>query len=208
MAGRTFRALAIVGGATFATMAFVTTAYAHVPVVSATCVDEKTELVVDLRSYSGKGRNLLTVTGDGAQLVKTEFATEYSLKREFDGRLDHTFMVKVEAWDDPDATKGWAFEKKLEVVKCVRPTPTTTTPTTTTTPAMPTTTTTKPSTSTPTSPPATMTTTSAAVPPVKVETPATPLAATGASPLWTVLAGVGLIGLGAGVVFAMRRKRA
>ncbi|PWK84442.1 LPXTG-motif cell wall-anchored protein [Lentzea atacamensis] len=202
MAGRTFRALAIVGGATFATMAFVTTAYAHVPVVSATCVDEKTELVVDLRSYSGKGRNVLTVTGDGAQLVKTEFATEYSLKREFDGRLDHTFTVKVEAWDDPDATKGWAFEKKLEVVKCVRPTTTTTTTTT------PTPTTTKPSTSTPTSPPATMTTTSAAVPPVKVQTPATPLAATGASPLWTVLAGVGLIGLGAGVVFAMRRKRA
>jgi LPXTG-motif cell wall-anchored protein len=201
MARRIAGMLAVAGTASVAMLGITATAHAHTPVLSAVCVSDQAELVVDLRAYSDRGRNVVTITDNGKEVVKSDFAVDYRFKRRFDGKVGHTFMVAVEAWDDPSSHNGWSFRKELEVAQCVKPT--TTTPKPTTTPPKPTTST-PPSSSTTGSTTTTVTTSATSVVPVAEETP---LAATGASPLWALLAGAGLLGVGGGAVYVTRRRR-
>jgi hypothetical protein len=94
-------------------------ASAHTNSVSATCA----KLSVNLSNYqSSGGQNHVTVTVDGAQKADTAFGSSYSQLFPFaDETVAHSWTVKVTAWDDPDAQKGWTFTKSGTSVPCAPP---------------------------------------------------------------------------------------
>jgi hypothetical protein len=160
-------------------------AEAHTPKATAKCDDGKTVLKVELTRYNPQKANTLSVTDEGKSLLETDFQTDFKKVWEVAGDVDHNFVVKVVAWDDPDGKKGFSFTEKLPVKACV---------------TKPTTTTTKPSESTP------ETTTSESAPATTTSEEEAPLANTGASiglPL-----GIGaLLLVGGGVLLVVMRRR-
>jgi hypothetical protein len=70
MAGRTTGAVVVLSMAVPVVIGFTATAVAHVPKVSASCVDEKTVLSVELVNYEDK-KNSLVITDNGAGFIDT-----------------------------------------------------------------------------------------------------------------------------------------
>ena len=105
-----------------ATLALAATpAFAHTPKVDAHCDQEGTTLALNLNNYNTQGKNTLTVIADGKTIIDNKvFGASFSNKwTTFDPKVDHEFVVKVVAWDDPDGTKGWSISENRVVKACV-----------------------------------------------------------------------------------------
>ncbi|WP_394621109.1 LPXTG cell wall anchor domain-containing protein [Lentzea sp. JNUCC 0626] len=204
MARRVLGAFAVTVTAALTTLALTGTAQAHTPTLNKGC-DEKTGkswFTVSLKDYGREKDNFLEVTIDGKAQPKISFKGKLDEKKyEEDGSAKHTYEVKVTAYDDPNFEKKWSFTASRTTEACVKTPPTTTT--------KPTTTTTTPPATSPEVP------SSSEVPPTTTTTevapggsaPEPPLAATGASPMWLLLSGLGLVGAGAGTLLFLRRRR-
>lgn len=199
MARRVLGAVAVTATAALATIVMATPASAHNPIWSARCDEDAkvTKVSIDLTQYVSKGKNTVTLTDNGKELLKTtEFPESFHWKKnDLDASVKHEFKIVVTAWD------GFNKTDTKTVEPCAKKTP----PTTTT---KPTTTTTTPATTAPEVP-----STSAEAPPSTTpaapggSAPEPPLAATGASPTWLLLSGLGLVGAGAGTLLFLRRRR-
>lgn len=197
MAGRVLGAIVVAATTSLALLGLAGTAGAHTNKVWADCIEDKGKAVlsVELFKYNKKKPNSVTVTHNGTEKHNQEFDENFTkMWDDLDPTADHTIVVEVKAWDDPNGDKKWSFTKTLTVTKCVEPT-TTTPPSQTTTTSVP-----VPSSETPT--PSTT-----ATPPGGAQ-PEPPLAATGASPVWLLVSGLGLVGAGAAALILVRRKRA
>ncbi|MGI5501188.1 LPXTG cell wall anchor domain-containing protein [Lentzea sp. CA-135723] len=202
MARRVLGVFAVTATAALTTLALTGTAQAHNPNWSAGCDEgaKATKVSIDLTQYvaSKKGKNTVKLTDGGKEVLKTEEFPEsfHWKKNDFDATVKHEFTITVTSWD------GYNKTDSKTVLPCVKGTP----PTTTTT--KPATTTTTPATTSPEVP-----SSSAEVPPSTTpaapggSAPEPPLAATGASPMWLLLSGVGLVGAGAGTLLFLRRRR-
>ncbi|WP_434446203.1 LPXTG cell wall anchor domain-containing protein [Lentzea sp. E54] len=204
MARRVLGAFAVTATAAMATLALTGTAQAHTPVSSAECVKDKAVLKVKLTQYAGGNKNTVLITDGDKVLADEKFGQSWGEKVgdklepktfEADGTVAHTFTIKVTA---SDGTK-YDYNKTYTLNPCVKPTeptkPTETTPSepTTSAPEVPS------SSAAPSSTPA--------APAPGGSTPEPPLAATGASPAWLLLSGLGLVGAGAGTLLFLRRRR-
>lgn len=200
MARRVLGVFAATAAATLASLALATPAFAHNATVEAKCNEttKKSELSVDFTWYGDKQKNTIVVTVDGKEQPKITFGQNHKQSWSFDGAVAHKYVVQVTAYDDNKYSKTY----NRETPACVKtPPPTKTTeqtkpPVVTTSPEAPSSSVTPPSSSTP------------AAPAPGGSNPEPPLAATGASPLWLLLSGVGLVGAGAGAVLLVRRRRA
>lgn len=199
MARRVLGAFAVTATAVLATLALSTPASAHDANWTAKC-DPKakvTKVTVNLTKYSKKGKNSVVIFDGKTELKKTDFEESFTWeKKDLDATAKHEFKLVVTAWD------GYNKTDTKTVDPCVTPTTTTTTTTKATT------TTTTPVTTSPEVP------SSSEVPPTSTtpvapggSAPEPPLAATGASPLWLLLSGLGLVGAGAGTLLFLRRRR-
>ena len=119
---------------------------------------------------------------------------------ETDGTVSQKYHVSIKAYDDPYSKNGWSKEIDVPPTKvCVNTPPK---------PEQP-----KPPVPEQPKPPVETTTeapSSSATPPAPApggSTPEPPLAATGASPMWLLLSGLGLVGAGAGTLLFLRRRR-
>lgn len=97
-------------------------AWAHTSSIS----DECGLLSVDLHFYSTGGdeedTNSVTVTIDGEVVDEdTDFGASYDEEFELTEYEAHSWMVEVEAWDDPDGEKGWTFTDSGEIEPCEEP---------------------------------------------------------------------------------------
>ncbi|HWO59055.1 MAG TPA: LPXTG cell wall anchor domain-containing protein [Umezawaea sp.] len=217
MAGRVLGAITVAATSGLALVALALPASAHTPSSKAECVKDKAVVSVKLTQYARNG-NTIVVKDGSTELVNTSFGESYEKSWTTAGDVAHTFTITVKASDGDK----YNYSKTHRVEACVKPTSSSSTTTTTTT-----TTTSSSSESTPPSstsestPPTEVTTTtvsssSETVPVTTTTTPVAggggeaqpPLASTGASPGWALLAGLGLVGAGAGAVFVVRRKRA
>ncbi|GAB2849300.1 LPXTG cell wall anchor domain-containing protein [Lentzea nigeriaca] len=200
MARRVLGAFVVAGTTVLASLALATPASAHTPVVKASC-DEKTQkssLNVDLKWYGPEKKNTLEVfIDDVKQDHKVTFGDSHNETGwESDGKSEHVYKVSIKAYDDPGARNGWTKEITLDkTAACVKKAP----PTKSTPPSETTTKTTTTTTEAPSS--------SVTPPAPGGSTPEPPLAATGASPLWLLLSGLGLVGAGAGTLLFLRRRR-
>jgi LPXTG-motif cell wall-anchored protein len=200
LASRVLGALAVTATAALATLALATPASAHTPTWDASC-DENgkvTKVWVKLTRYVDKGKNTVVVkdvvNGVEKELPvdnKGEFATSfYKEWKDLDATVKHDFKLVVKTWD------GFNFEDKKTVQPCVKTPP----PATTTKPVKQVTTTTE-------APSSSATSSTPTAPAPGGSTPEPPLAATGASPMWLLLSGLGLVGAGAGTLLLLRRRR-
>jgi LPXTG-motif cell wall-anchored protein len=207
LASRVLGAFVVAGATVLVSLALATPASAHKPVAKASC-DEKTQkssLSVDLKWYGPEKKNTLKVFIDGVEHDhKVTFGDSHNETGwESDGRSAHVYKVAIKAYDDPHGKQGWTTEITLPKTEACVKTP----PTTTTKPTKPTTTTTTPATTAPEVP------SSSEAPPSTTpaapggSAPEPPLAATGASPTWLLLSGLGLVGAGAGTLLFLRRRR-
>lgn len=206
MARRVLGAIAATAAATLASLALATPASAHTPVVDAKCDPKlgKSILTVDLQYYGSENKNTLEVTIDGEKQDKITFGRELrNQKWERDGKVVHKYKVSIKAYDDPNGDRTWTrvFDN-IETAACVEAPPVTTTKPSTPKPPV----TTSPSAEVPSSSAPSSSTPAAPAP--GGSTPEPPLAATGASPLWLLLSGLGLVGAGAAAVLFVRRRRA
>lgn len=196
MARRVLGAFAVTATAALATLALSTPASAHDKQSSAECVKDKSVLSVNLTRYGNSNKNTVLIKDGDKVLADEKFGDSWTKKFEADGTVAHTYTIKVTAVDGSQ----YNYNKTHETPKCVKTPPTTTTTTTTTT--------TKPATTSPEVP-----SSSAEVPPSTTpvapggSAPEPPLAATGASPLWLLLSGLGLVGAGAGTLLFLRRRQ-
>ncbi|MCX2947537.1 LPXTG cell wall anchor domain-containing protein [Lentzea sp. NEAU-D7] len=204
MARRVLGAFAVTATAALTMVALATPASAHDKFLSAECVKDKAVLSVKLTQYAGGNKNKLLIKDGEKVLVDEKFDKNWGEKvdnklesKKFvaDGTVEHKFFVKVTASDD----SKYSFEETLKTPKCVE-----TPPTTTTKPATTTTTPVATSPEVPSSSEAPPSTTPAAP---GGSAPEPPLAATGASPAWLLLSGLGLVGAGAGTLLFLRRRR-
>lgn len=209
----------VLTGVTAGLIGFAGIASAHTPAVSADCKGEVTTLKVDLTQYAvAKGKtNHVKITDGTTTLEDKDFGKEYRKSFDVSGAVEHSFTVKITAWDDPEGRNKWTREEKRFVKACViPPTTTTTTSTTTTTPpSSQTTTTTSTTTTTPPSTQSTTTTTTTTVPTTTTTVPPTTtsanveeaaLASTGAS-IGLPLGIAGLLLVGGGVLLFIVRRR-
>lgn len=197
MASRVVGAFVVAAMATIASLALATSASAHTASAKAECVKDDAVLSIDLRTYVGNENTLLVKDGNEV-LVDTEFGESYSKKFTRDGTVAHTFTVVVKASDDPRYNHEGTYKTPACVEKPpVKPSSSTPPPPSSTPPV----------TTTPSSVPSTPVSSSSTPPPV-VTTPEPPLAATGASPAWLLLSGLGLVAAGAVAVLMVRRRRA
>ncbi|MDX8141032.1 LPXTG cell wall anchor domain-containing protein [Lentzea sp. BCCO 10_0061] len=199
MARRVLGAFAVTATAALATLALSTPASAHTPRWTASCDEgaKVTKVSVNLTQYNKKAKNTVTVLDGQTKLPieKPEFQESFSKEwNNLDASVKHVFKLVVTASD------GYNYEDTKTVEPCVKKAPPTTTTTTTTA--------TKPATTTPEVP------SSSEVPPSTTpaapggSAPEPPLAATGASPMWLLLSGLGLVGAGAGTLLFLRRRSA
>lgn len=205
MASRVLGALAVTATAALASLALATPASAHTPVASAECVKDKAVLKVKLTQYAGGNKNTVLIKDGEKVLVDEKFGQNWGeqvgnklepKRFEADGTVEHTFTIKVTASDG----EKYNYKETLKTPKCVDAPPTTTTKATTTTttpvttsPEVPSSSEVPPTTTTPVAPAG--------------SNPEPPLAATGASPMWLLLSGLGLVGAGAGTLLFLRRRR-
>lgn len=181
MAGKAFAAAAVMVGVGFMMLGLASAAQRHTSRVSASCVEQKALLSVQLTKYASAGRNTVIVHDNGVRLVDSAFGDEYCNKwTDRDGDVPHRFVVTVVAWDDPDGSRGWSFRNEVEVPACVSP-------------GRPVT----------TSPAADVTTS----PPAGPGESSKPLAQLGALPVTALVVGSGLLaaGVGVGAVVVVRR---
>lgn len=205
MARRVLGAFAVTATAALATLVLATPASAHIPKWDAKCDEaaKVTKVWVNLGAYADKGNTVVVKDGD-KELVNTQFGRDFSKNWDkLDAAVEHTFTIKVTASDGA----RFNFEDKRTVKPCVKTPPTTTKPVKPPVPPVPPTVTSPEAPSSSETPPSTTTTTPAAPAPGG-SAPEPPLAATGASPLWLLLSGLGLVGAGAGTLLFMRRRRA
>lgn len=210
MASRVLGAFAVTATAALASLALATPASAHTDNVTAKCdpATQKSTLTVGLTLYGHENRNTLEVTIDGKTEPKITFGREIvpSKKWELDGKVAHTYKVAIKAYDDPDGKHKWTKTYDLTTEACGKPEQPK--------PEQPKPEEPKPEQPKPEQPevpsssvtPPTTTTSDAPAP--GGSQPEPPLAATGASPLWLLLSGVGLVGAGAATVLFVRRRRA
>jgi LPXTG-motif cell wall-anchored protein len=198
LASRVLGAFVVAGAATLVSLALATPASAHTPKWGASCDENAkvTKVWVNLTAYKDGGRNDVVVKdANGTEVLKkNDFGKNHSESKEnLDATVDHTFTITVKAWD------GYNYTDTKPVGKCVTPPK----------PEQP-----KPEQPQPPKPeqPPVVTTTeapsSSVTPPAPGgSTPEPPLAATGASPMWLLLSGLGLVGAGAGTLLFLRRRR-
>lgn len=196
-------------------------ASAHVPVIEVSC---ETGINVDLSKYSGTDH--VTIWKDGNVIVDTDFIGSFSFHRGFTKTVSHTWRVKVAAGNErsPDVSGTVAACREIPSTTTVVPTtavttttaaPTTTTAATTTTVAAtttsvassttvasPTTTVVSATTAPTTTIVATTVATTSSVPKTSV-----PLPATGTPAENSALIALGLLVLGGGSLFVVRRSR-
>ncbi|MCT2586942.1 hypothetical protein [Actinophytocola gossypii] len=175
------------------------TASAHTPDFSAECSAEEgvTTLQVELRAYNARESNTVKVTDGDTVLAQEKFGENFSQEwNDLDATVDHTFVIEVQAWDDPNGDRGWSFTRELGVGACVDQT----TPPEEPQPSEP------PATTEP-SAPVEEPTSSEAAPPVAETTEVEPvaLAETGASVALPI--GIGAVLLAGGVVLMVVVKR-
>ncbi|PWK85202.1 LPXTG-motif cell wall-anchored protein [Lentzea atacamensis] len=199
MARRVLGAFAVTATATLASLALATPASAHTPVSSADCVKDKAVLKVKLTQYAGGNRNTVLIKDGDKVLADEKFGQSWEKKFEADGTVAHTFTITVKASDGD----RFNYEKTHKTPECVKTPPTK--PSEPTKPQEP-----KPSTpseapSSSETPPPSSSTPNAPAP--GGSTPEPPLAATGASPMWLLFSGLGLVGAGAGTLLFLRRRR-
>ncbi|GGU70607.1 LPXTG cell wall anchor domain-containing protein [Lentzea flava] len=197
MASRVLGAFAVTATATLASLALATPASAHTPKVEAYCDQNAkvTVLKVKLTQYAPGDKNTVIVKDGTTVLEPTRnFGDSWSKTWDkLDASVDHNFVVEVKA-SDTTPKKSYDFNWEKLVKSCVQAPPTQSTPPSETTTTTTTTTTEAPS--------------SSVTPPAPGgSTPEPPLAATGASPLWLLLSGLGLVGAGAGTLLFLRRRR-
>jgi LPXTG-motif cell wall-anchored protein len=209
LASRVLGAFAVTATAALATLVLATPASAHSPTSNAYCdaKAKKTVLSVSLTYYVGNNNKVVVTDGD-KELKNLSFSQNWSYTPEgFDPTVDHKFRIVV----TPGDGKG-AYDKTHTVYKCVEKTPDKPKPEQPK-PEQPKPEQPKPEQPKPEEPqPPVVTTTeapsSSATPPAPGgSTPEPPLAATGASPLWLLVSGVGLVGAGAGTLLFLRRRR-
>jgi LPXTG-motif cell wall-anchored protein len=190
------RALGAGAVAAIALVGSAVPASAHVPDAKAICDPEtgRTTLTVDLTRYSSEHPNTVKITEGETVIAETDFGTTYQKSfADFSGAVDHTFVVDVKAWNDPQGTKGYSVKLTRSATACVKDT---------TPPIMvTTTTTTSTTTSTTKAAPAAPTTTTTPVP------QGGRLADTGASIAIPAALGALLLVGGATLLFIVRRRR-
>ncbi|HUQ61785.1 LPXTG cell wall anchor domain-containing protein [Lentzea sp.] len=208
MASRVLGAFAVAATATLASLALATPASAHTPVSSAECVKDKAVLKVKLTQYAGGNKNTVLIKDNDKVLVDEKFGQNWGEQvgnklepKTFvaeDSTIKHTFYIKVTASDG----SNYNYEKTHEPLTCAKPVETTKpTKSSETKPAVP-------SSSAPEVPSSSVAPSSTpAAPAPGGSTPEPPLAATGASPMWLLLSGLGLVGAGAGTLLFLRRRR-
>ncbi len=114
--------------------------------------DKCDKLTLQLTQYASHQNktNTVKVTIDGSEIVNTNFQSSYGpISWPWDETKDHSWQIKVTAWDDPNGNEGWTFSAGGTQKACKPPvttTSTTTTTTTTTSTTLPPTTTTAPTT--------------------------------------------------------------
>ncbi len=201
MASRVLGAFAVAATATLASLVLATPASAHTPVASAECVKDKAVLKVKLTQYAGGDKNTVVIKDGDKVLADEKFGQNWGEKKfEADGTVAHTFTIKVTASDGAQ----FNYEKTLKTPACVKPTESTTKPTKPSETKPPV----VPSSSVPEAPSSSAAPSSTpAAPAPGGSTPEPPLAATGASPMWLLLSGLGLVGAGAGTLLFLRRRR-
>ncbi|MDX8055690.1 LPXTG cell wall anchor domain-containing protein [Lentzea sp. BCCO 10_0798] len=192
MASRVLGVLAVAAVATLAAPVLATPAGAHVPTASAECVKDKAVLTVDLRYYAPEEKNTVLVKAGAEVLVDKKFGKSYSDKFTLDGTVAHTFTVVVKAYDDARYNLNGTYKTPPCVVP---PKPSSSVPP-------------KPSSSVPPKPSSSVPAPSSSVAVPSSSTTPPPLAATGASPAWLLLGGLGLVGAGAVAMLVVRRRRA
>ncbi|MFS8103373.1 LPXTG cell wall anchor domain-containing protein [Lentzea alba] len=200
MASRVLGAFAVAATAALASLALATPASAHTPVSSAECVKDKAVLKVKLTQYAGGNKNTVLIKDGDKVLVDETFGQSWGEKKfEADGTVAHTFTITVKASDGDK----YNYEKTHKTPPCVKPEQPK--PSEPSKPQEP-----KPS--TPSEAPSSSVTPPSSSTPVAPapggSTPEPPLAATGASPMWLLLSGLGLVGAGAGTLLFLRRRRA
>lgn len=214
MAGRVLGAITVAATSGLALLALAIPASAHTPSSKAECVDGKAVLSVKLGAYAKRDNTIVVKDGE-TELVKTSFGENYEKSWTRAGDVAHTFTIAVKASDGDK----FNYSKTLTVEACVKPTtPPSTTTTTVSKPSTPASTT---ESAPPSSTEVTTSTTESSSETVPVTTTSPvgagggegeatppPLAATGASPAWLLLSGLGLVGAGAVAMVVVRRKRA
>ncbi|KJK45745.1 hypothetical protein UK23_25125 [Lentzea aerocolonigenes] len=186
--------------AALATLAMATPASAHTADGWAKCDGKDAVLHVNLTQFAPEKKNTVVITDGETVLVPTEkFGSTWSVhKKDLDGKVAHTFTIDVKAYDT-DKSKNRNYDKHFtyttEVCDKTPPKPEQPQPPK---PEQP-----KPPVETTTEAPS-----SSVTPPAPGgSTPEPPLAATGASPMWMLLSGLGLVGAGAGTLLFLRRRR-
>lgn len=209
MASRVLGAFVVAGTTVLASLALATPASAHKYELKASC-DEKTQkasLSVDLIWYGPEKKNTLEVfIDDVRQERKVTFGDSHKETGwETDGKTEHVYKVKIKAYDDPSGKQGWSKDVTLPKTKvCAKKPPKPEQPK----PEQPKPEQPKPPVETTTTTTTTEAPSSSVTPPAPGgSAPEPPLAATGASPLWLLLSGLGLVGAGAGTLLFLRRRR-
>ena len=200
MASRVLGAFVVTGTAALATLVMATPASAHTADGYAKCDGKDAILHVNLTQFAPEKRNTVVIMDGNNVLVPTEkFGSTWTVdKKGLDGKVEHTFTVDVKAYDT-DKSKNRNFDKHFtyttKVCDNTPPKPDQPKPEQPPVPQPPVETTTEaPS--------------SSVTPPAPGgSTPEPPLAATGASPGWLLLSGLGLVGAGAGTLLFLRRRR-
>lgn len=62
--------------------------------------------------------NVVTVEVDGVLVVDTTFGSSYNNTIAVDGTQNHTYKVRVRAFDDPNGANGWSFNHNGTTEKC------------------------------------------------------------------------------------------
>jgi LPXTG-motif cell wall-anchored protein len=203
LASRVLGAFVVAGTTVLTSLALATPAFAHTPSVEVKCdeTNKQSVLTVELNDYNThKGQNTLIVEIDKTVVDQIKFNDGLAKKKwSKNSTDDHTYKVTILASDDPDIgnkNPNWSRVFELDNKKCVKtpPKPEQPQPPKPEQPKPPVETTEAPS--------------SSVTPPAPGgSTPEPPLAATGASPMWLLLSGLGLVGAGAGTLLFLRRRR-
>jgi hypothetical protein len=118
-------ALTVSGMAAAALLGMAGTASAHTPKFAVGCDEDGSWVKVELTQYNDKDTNAVVVIIDGEAVVDEEFGKDFSENwDDLDPTVEHTVQLAVDAWDDPDASKGFSFVKEKTIEACVEPQPT------------------------------------------------------------------------------------
>jgi LPXTG-motif cell wall-anchored protein len=202
LASRVLGAFVVTGTAALASLALATPASAHTADGWAKCDGKDAVLYVNLTQFAPEKKNTVVIKdGDKVILPTEKFGNAWEKTMGgMDGTVAHTFTIDVKAYDT-DMSKGRNFDKHFTYTTKVCDN----TPPKPPKPEQP-----KPPVNTTTEAPSSSAPPSSSTPAAPApggSTPEPPLAATGASPGWLLLSGLGLVGAGAGTLLFLRRRR-